>query len=56
MSESHVPGPPEEADPPPDAGTQERTDEEVAHGHDGAVPEDQIEADRAHQEQQPHQG
>ena len=56
MSESHVPGPPEEADPTPDAGTQERTDEEVAHGHDGAVPADQIEADRAHQEPQPHQG
>ncbi len=53
MSHAHVPGPPEEAPSEhEEAGHPQATDQEVAHGSDGAVPEGQVEADRAHQERQ----
>lgn len=52
MTESHSPDRDDESLSAQDSGSPDATKQEVAHGHDGAVPDDQVEADRAHQEQQ----
>lgn len=52
MTDSPSPDPVHDDDVNSESGHPEPSRQEVAHAHDGAIPADEIEADRAHQDAQ----